>query len=177
METGKFGKHLQDIYGHKFKIYYDHGDATNDKHVAACKGYFNVGGKGVTNLNRLADIDILIGKNKEAIILIEIEERASSPKKIIGDVFAIAMCDMVAVRVDGKQNDFRITDKTRLIVSGVVPTKGNRKKKIDEVIQSRVGDFSVCDGGVELSNVSLVFEETIGDVLRRLDELLASNLG
>jgi hypothetical protein len=55
-------------------------------HVAATKGFF---GKAVKNLNRLADIDVLVASDDgKARLLIEIEERACSPKKILGDVLA-----------------------------------------------------------------------------------------
>ena len=82
--TGDFGFWLTNYFKdtlayQKFQIYYDHGDSTKEANVVATKGFI---GENVTNLNRLTDIDVMIVSPRGSVsLLIEIEERYSSPKK------------------------------------------------------------------------------------------------
>jgi hypothetical protein len=117
-------------------VYYDHGDPAIDTHVAATKGFF---GTEVRNLTRLADIDIIVASPDQiAQLLIEIEERPCPPKKLLGDILAILLCNQFGVRDHGEQRIFRISPVTRLIVAGVVSSRGYGRRKIDEVIAPRL---------------------------------------
>lgn len=95
-ETGLFGSRLAKAISESaahtgWRVYYDHGDTNIDSNVASIKGFF---GEEVANLNRLADVDVLIGApSGEAIVVIEIEERFSSPKQVLGNVLAALMCN------------------------------------------------------------------------------------
>jgi hypothetical protein len=117
LETGQFGRRLaerlqQSALHRDWVVYYDHGDTSVDSKVAATKGFF---GTSVKNLNRLADVDILVASNDGiAQLLIEVEERACSPKKILGDVLATLLCNQFAVRVQGRQQLFALSPATRL---------------------------------------------------------------
>ncbi|MDZ7391638.1 MAG: hypothetical protein ONB25_01875, partial [candidate division KSB1 bacterium] len=141
LETGKFGSRLaarmrNDLRYEGWSIYYDHGDATMDPAVAAIKGFF---GAEVKNVNRLADVDVLIGSpDGAARVLIEIEERPCSPKKILGDIFALLLCNRFAVRKGQEQRVFRASPSTRVIVAGVLPGRGHRLCKVEDVIVPRL---------------------------------------
>lgn len=174
ISTGQFGeqltRHIRSKSNlSKYAIYYDHGDACRNDNVVACKGFI---GEDVNNLNRLADIDIILTEKNKVKIIIEVEERDSSPKKIIGDIFSIAMCNNIAVKQKEKPNVFKITDKTILIVSGIVPTKGRRKEKIDNVISKNIRKFQRSEEGLNLKNTYLVFEEKIELVLDKVKILI-----
>jgi hypothetical protein len=179
-ETGKFGSQLaariRASAAHSgWHVYYDHGDPTVDASVAAIKGFF---GTAVTNLNRLADIDILIASpDGIAQLLIEIEESPSAPKKILGDILAVLFCNQFAVRVLGKQRTFRVSPETRLTVAGVLPDRGYRLRKIDEVIRPRLQQLEGFADGISPKNVQLVFSGTIAATLKKLDALVASQFG
>ena len=84
-------------------------------------------GLAVTNSNRIADIDILASRGTTAEVLIEIEERECSPKKILGDVLATMLCDGFAIKTPTGQKTFRPTSATRLIVTGFVPAGRSRR--------------------------------------------------
>jgi hypothetical protein len=156
-------------------VYYDHGDTAVDASVAATKGFF---GTDVKNLNRLADIDILIASpDRVARLLIEIEERPCSPKKILGDTLAVLLCSRFAVRVKGgEQQIFMISAETRLIVAGVVPDRGYRLRKIDEVIGPRIQRLEGLADGISPKNVQFVFSGTITATLNKLDALVTTQL-
>lgn len=174
--TRAFGEEITEKYKQKYIIYYDHGDKDKNKNVFRCKGFY---GNGVKNVNRLSNVDLIIAdisKSKYVKVLIEIEERASSPKKIIGDIFSIAMCNKVGIAINKKNQEyFKITKNTYLIVGGVIPIKGKRKDKI-EIIKQRIKIFKRKDDGLDLSKVELYFDEKLEDVLtqirRKLKEIL-----
>lgn len=167
-ETGAFGEEITKKYGQENIIYYDHGDKNKNKNVFACKGFY---GTSVGNDNRLADIDLFIADSDgNAKVLIEIEERASSPKKIIGNIFSIAMCNQVGIAINKKKStNFQITKETYLVIGGVIPTKGNRKYKIENIIKERIKIFKRDDvNGLDLNKVELYFDEKIESVLARI---------
>jgi hypothetical protein len=178
-ETGLFGRRIAarirgDPACRGWEVFYDHGDRSLDPAVAATKGFF---GSEVKNLNRLADIDVLIASpNGAAVILIEIEERPCTPKKILGDALAILLCNRFAVRVVGGQRTFGISPETRLVVAGVVPDRGNRLRKIDEVIGPRLRELPGMADGISPSNVRLVFSSTIAATMEKLEALVAPSL-
>jgi hypothetical protein len=139
--TGGFGHRLAEVFDpdggpSRWTVYYDHGDPAGDPHVGACKGFF---GQTVTNANRLPDIDVLVASVDDvARVLIEIEERPSPPKELLGNVLAVLLCTKVAVGVRGDQRLFDITGDTRLIVAGIASPKGHTQEKLAQVIGPRL---------------------------------------
>lgn len=179
-QTGKFGKKLRDLFCSEYEVFYDHGDPNTDAGVAACRAFF---GEEARNTNILADIDILIGKEEEAIALIEIEETSNSPKKIIGDIFAIAMCNKVKIKLrneeysDGRLHKiYEITNKTRLFIGGKVIQHGRKDKKINKIIKPRIYSFARKGDTLNLNNVSLNFYPTLSKVFDKIEREITSIL-
>lgn len=158
--TARFGKALTQKFGDRYVVYYDHGDPNESDNVAACKAFYGTPGEGVHNVNRLADA------SGRALILIEIEERPSSPKKIVGDIFALAMSNHVAVG-RGDQETFTIGPHTHVIVAGVLTGKGAGREKVETVIASRLSSFHRGKHELSLRRVRLVFRESLMDALDR----------
>lgn len=168
VSTGEFGEWLTTITEGLpcYSVFYDHGDKDAHRNVVAAKGFV---GDIVKNLNRLADTDLLIvNKNNMIDMIIEIEERPSNPKKILGDVFSILLCDRFAVRQDGKQLYYRAHNDTKLIVAGVVPDKGSRLRKINEIICPRIKQFTSPFNGIRPANVDLIFTGNIQETIDTL---------
>lgn len=176
LETGEFGRRLatrmlasNEHQG--WSIYYDHGNPTVGTNVAATKGFF---GTTVKNLNRLADIDVLVASpDGVAQLLIEIEERACSPKKILGDILAVLLCNQFAVRVQGHQQKFVIAPSTKLIVAGVLPDRGHRLIKVEKIIQPRIHQLQTLPDTIWPRNVELKISSTFRQTLSRLDAMIA----
>lgn len=171
IETAKFGRwsaeYLKNI---PYQVYYDHGDRQNDPNVFSIKGFY---GDYVHNINRLADIDVLIAsKDKEAKILIEIEERPISPKKLLGDILAILMCNRIAIGKGKKQEYYEVNDGTKLIVAGILPNHGNRIKKIKEIIKPRLNSMSGFFDGICPENIDLIFKENIPLTINNLKDFV-----
>jgi hypothetical protein len=153
--------------------YNDHGEAGLD-HVAAAKGFF---GAAVKNANRLADIDILVASpDKVARLLIEIEERPTPPKKLLGDVMAILLCNQVAVHAQSGQQTFKITPATRLVVAGIISPKGHAREKLSDVIAPRLEQFVRSEDGMSPENVEFVFRSEIRETLNDLWIVVAAVL-
>lgn len=171
METGRFGEWLTGLLRRhpteNIQVYYDHGDKTVHSNVAAIKAF---AGEEVSNSNRLADLDVLVAKGDEALLLIEIEERPLSPKKVLGDVLAVMLCNRLAVLVDGSQRYFKFTPGTQLIIAGAVPDAGQRVSKIREVIAPRIKAISGPPGGLRPDRVGLLFSRSLADTIQALKE-------
>jgi len=175
--TGKFGEWLSGKIkdSTSFSVYYDHGDKNAHGNVVATKGFV---GDVVKNVNRLADIDLLVVDSRSRIkMIIEIEERSSSPKKILGDVFSILLCNRFAVRQGGEQIYYDVDDDTKLIVAGVVPDKGGRLQKIKDVIAPRIRQFTSPFNGVKSENVSLIFTGNIHNTMGFLKTMVNKLIG
>jgi len=152
-----------------YEVFYDHGDS-RESNVVAIKGFY---GSQVTNLNRLADVDVMVvAPDQRVLLLVEIEERGSSPKKIIGDAVTIMMCNRFAVRQSGAQRYFEIAGHTRLIVSGVMPGQGNRLDKVDHVIVPRFRQMSGFSDGIDSGKVEFIFEPSIVQTVDRLKRII-----
>jgi hypothetical protein len=179
-QTGKFGCHLAQAIEAStalagWRVFYDHGDPQRDHHVAAIKGFF---GTGVANFNRLADIDVLVASPDNVVrLIIEIEERPSPPKKLLGDVLAIMLCNHAAVRVQHQQEIFGLTQDTRLIVAGIVGPGGNALKKITEIILPRLRELHGLADGISPTKIGFVFTPEIVNTLEALWSTVASDLG
>ncbi len=165
--TARFGKALTQKFGDRYVVYYDHGDPNESDNVAACKAFYGTPKEGVHNVNRLADVDVLIADaSGRALVLIEIEERPSPPKKILGDIFALAMSNHVAVD-SGDQAYFAIGAYTQITIAGVLPEKGSRRDKVETVIAARLTSFHRGKRELSLDNLCLVFRESLEDALDR----------
>jgi len=168
-DTGIFGEWLDDQMNTVYKnlgysVFYDHGDRVKNPNVVAIKGIF---GDTVSNVNRLADIDVLVvNKEGEVVLLIEIEERGMSPKKLIGDIFTILMCNRIAIKIAKKQEYFAVSSKTKLIIAGVVPP--GAKRKIETVIKPQLKKFHRSGETLQSNNVKIVYANTIMETLDNL---------
>jgi hypothetical protein len=140
----------------------------------AIKGFY---GNQVSNANRLADIDIaIVDANNQVKILIELEERISSPKKILGDVFAVAMCNYVEVKLEQYAHVFSITPETVLFVAGIINPRGSKLAQIQQILYPRLQAFSSPQDGLLLRNVSFVFTGSLPSTIAKLQTHVLQHL-
>lgn len=107
---------------------------------------------------------------------IEVEERGSSPKKILGDAVTIMMCNRFAVLQSGIQRYFEVADTSRLIVAGVLPAEGNRLEKVDRVIVPRFKQLPGFSDGINPRNIDFVFRQTIEETVGQLKQMVVKAL-
>ena len=177
IETGRFGKWLYEYNETRelpFEIYYDHGNKALDSNVAVPKGFY---GERVSNLTRLADVDIIVGsQDRRAILLIEIEERPVSPKKILGDVLAIMMCNSFAVKAGKTQKkEYRVAEDTSLILACYFEDKGYRMNKT-ETLSKRLKEFDGFPEGISSRNITFILENRLPKLIVTLRESVIKSL-
>lgn len=170
IETGRFGQWLVERFAaipRPMNIFYDHGDRVADSaHVTAILGFH---GNGMTNLERLTDVDIAIATpENEIVLLMEIEEREFSPKKLLGDILAVLLCSGFRAKPRGTHSILKVTPKTRFIFAGTVPDKGKRLRRIKEVVLPRLGGLGRLPSGLDPANVELIVSHTLSLALERL---------
>jgi hypothetical protein len=170
-QSGLFGQWLTDrmrgnpeLQDHR--VYYDHGDKAAQPNVAPIKG---ICGEKVTNSTQLTQVDVMVAKpNREIVALVEIEERPSSPKKLIGDVFANLMCSQYSITINGEQEFFSISPDTVLIIAGIMDTRGKLPEQLQKTILPRLSHFDIPGDGVCLNKVWLIFREKIDGAIKEL---------
>ena len=165
--TKEFGSWLAQylVTSNLYSVYYDHGDKPKNPSVVAVKGFF---GDEVRNGNRLADVDVLVASNNDAILLVEIEESEMPPKKLLGDIFAVAMCNRFAVRINSDNRYFDISSKTHLIVAGLVPNQDGEHNKITDIIMPRLQNFVLPTNAIQINRIKIVTGKDISETLERL---------
>lgn len=164
--TAKFGEELtKGLESHpNFQVYYDHGDSSKPN-VGQITPYFR--DKPYNKSTTLSNVDILITHKtnniEKAIILIEIEETDSEPKKILGDIFNIFLAESVCFQ----REDFPL-DQINLIV-GTVVGSDDKLQKINS-ISNAINDLKKQIKG-SIFDISIGKIELLGD--HDLPELLS----
>jgi len=174
-ETGRFGVWLAQRLGsmpkyQDYLVLYDHADTEKGAHPTVIHGFY---GNTPTNVNRLAEVDVMVATpSKEVVLVIEIEESQSPPKKLLGDILAILMCNHFAARVAGEQKVFSVTDQTQLIIASVAAEHGSGQRKINDVIIPRMRQMVSSPDGIRTGNVRLLLRPDAGTTITALEEMV-----
>jgi hypothetical protein len=160
--TGSFGEWLSEYLKTKtqpYLVYYDHGDKLKYPNVVAIKGFF---GETLSNKNQLAEVDVIVAlPNHDLVAIIEIEESESPPKKIIGDIMALLMCNRFCARIDAVTQYFMITPETELIITGFFNPKGKKMEPLEDVILPRLQQLTPLPDGINPEKLRMIFSEDI----------------
>lgn len=147
-------------------IFFDHGDPVVWSNVGVISGFY---GKKVSRMNQLTQIDILIANSKyEIILLIEIEERQSVPKKIIGDVFITLMCNQFTVNTKEGKKKFQVANDTQFIFAGWASDKGAKIEQLLTVIAPRIQQFSTPTDSIPLENIHFILSNNLDAAITQL---------
>ncbi len=168
IKTEEFGLWLTQYLktNSQYSVYYDHGNQQEDSKVVVIKGFY---GDKVTNINRLADIDVMVVNNdNEIILLIEIEESKMPPKKLLGDIFTVLMCNRFAVRMGNANRYYEASSKTLLVIAGVVPNQGNERNKIRDTIIPRLQKFHTPNDAIQIDKIKIVTGNNISETIEEL---------
>jgi len=177
-QTGKFGEWLtaylnQSTKRQGYTVYFDHGDKSWPN-VGVIYGFY---GDHLSRRNQLTQADvILVDQAGDIIFLIEIEERQSPPKKIIGDVFAVFMCNHFAVRHHNNQLVFRLTPETKFVFAGWASRKGSKVDQLQAVIVNRLQQFVVPHDSLNPQNIEFILEENLSSAIEKLGQRIVELL-
>jgi hypothetical protein len=176
-QTGEFGYWLDNHFKNntpEYEVYYDHGNSDLEN-VGAIQGFIGYQPK---RFNILAEVDVMVvEKQGNIILLIEIEDKSQpSPKKLLGVLFSIVLCNQFAFGVGQDKRVFNVTPETKLILAGFINPKGRKREQIFDVIQPRLNEIDNLDVSVSLNQVSFVFEKDLATSLKVLKEGVGSIL-
>jgi hypothetical protein len=151
--TGAVGSQLtSDLWAQGYGVMYDHGTGGGEN-VGVTSAWI---GDEKKKDNRLAEIDVVIYARKErnAVLLVEIEESGDNPKKIIGAALATLLADNIAS--SGKEN-FPIGDWTTLLIAARGEGEAHiaRTKEIESRISQLAGAPGVNKMGIGKTRLAL----------------------
>ena len=150
---------------HRLEVFFDHGPHHNEN-VATIKGFVSpLTAPHATRENTLCQVDLAIVDHRSGHVqlLIEVEERYCSPKKILGDVFSALMCNWFEVGPKGHYPALRPTSKTKLLVFCV--RKSSQKLEIMETQLRKLSPIADC---IDPKNVCLKSVSAPDDLLSAL---------
>ena len=130
--------------------------------------------RGPANMeSRLADVDVMVAKpNKDLVVLVQIETEVASPKRILGAVLAILMCNRLALELDGVQQYYKIGPETKFVLAGTMTTGAYAVRRIKETIWPRLQHFAITGDGIDPKNVIFVFRRPLSSTMRALRQLM-----
>ena len=114
--------------------------------------------------NLLASVDMLVGSANapEALLIIEIEETGAVPKKLLGDIFAVALGEAIVTR---SHDRYAITPRTQLWVCFPANPKGEQKRRDLELI-SRVR--GITRNAAALPSIRFIITKETADLVDRV---------
>jgi hypothetical protein len=104
-----------------WRVYHDHGAGSQ-------RLWAYVGGESHTWSN-LSGVDVLLGDadSGEASLILEVEESACSPKRLLGDVCALALSACVTASSDNRR--YAVTPRTELWVCYPANLRGHQRER------------------------------------------------
>jgi len=122
----------------------------------------------------LSGLDIVVASDRHVTVAVEIEERPSRPKVIVGDIFAVALADSLMIR--GQRYSLRDVE---LIVAVVTSEKGKRADKLVR-LERHVNKYIrvLRDSGRSRSIRAVrIVPTSPDDLVRRVDRLIRRTVG
>lgn len=148
------------------KVFYDHGDASKPE---VCQPTTYMGRRYGSDAT-LSGVDIVITKNDNVILAVEIEESIVHPKKVIGDVFGIALAD--GIRIKGKRYSI---GNASIIVAIADDGKGKRVLKYSR-LERHINRYLKANHSKNIKKVRIVASHS-DDLVRRVERLIRLETG
>lgn len=123
-----------------WRVYHDHGGGSQ-------RLWAHVGDEPHTSSD-LGGVDVLLGDadSGEAILILEIEESACPPKRLLADVCALALSDCVTTSSDNQR--YAVTPRTELWVCYPANPRGHQRERnacaLGRLLGSWRGPFPFC---------------------------------
>jgi hypothetical protein len=121
--------------------------------------------------NILSGVDVLLADadSGEAVLVLEIEETACSPKKLLGDIMALSLCEYLTTESDNRR--YAVTPKTELWVCFPANPRGHQRVRNERLLDRLQ---TVLGGTLPPENIRLVLAnnrdslvDAVRDALRR----------
>jgi len=143
-----------------YEVYYDHGGGNSRIPV-----YFG----DYSRMNILSFVDIVVLKDDGVKVICEIEETASTPKKVLGDLVSI----LIGEKIRCDRTDYQLSSPA-IIIGLRAKEKGVKSYQISGILDRISRVF-----GLDLERVTLIFSEEperlIDNVEKSILKFLESN--
>jgi hypothetical protein len=172
INTKSIGEQLKDKLNADLKryggigVFYDHGDPSKPE---VCQPTTYMGRRYGCDAT-LSGVDIVVAKGKNVILAIEIEESIVNPKKVIGDVFGIAIADRIRV----KGEPYSIKNAT-IIIAIADDGKGKQSAKYIR-LERHLDRYLKAIPSKTLKKVRIITCPT-PDLVRRIERLIRLETG
>lgn len=127
-------------------------------------------GRRYGNDATLAVVDIVVVKDKNIFLAIEIEERTCNPKKVIGDVFGIALADKMRI-----QGEIYSINDAIIIIAIVDEGKGKQSAKYTR-FERHLDRYFKANPSKIVKKVRII-SCPIEDLVRRIERLIRLETG
>lgn len=147
-------------------VFYDHGDSSN---AEVCQPTTYIGkryGRDAT----LSGLDIVLAKDNNVFLAIEIEESQVRPKTVLGDIFGVVVADKMRIR----KKTYSIKGTT-LIVAIADEGKGKQSKKYLR-LERHIKKYLKTRPSQGVSKVRIVSCPE-DDLVRRIERLIRLETG
>lgn len=148
------------------KIFYDHG-ISNDTGVCQPTTYM---GRRYGADATLSGVDIVVVKDNNAILVIEVEESTVRPKIIIGDIFGIVLAERIRI----KRRSYSLENATIIIA---IADEGKGKKSAKYIRLERHLERYFKTNLSKTPKKVRIIPCSISDLVRRIERLIRLEAG
>jgi hypothetical protein len=156
------------------EIRYDHGDAAQSPSVCQPTAYM---GRRYGSDATLSGVDIVLIKDGKVVLAVEVEEKQTRPKIILGDIFSLILAEGIHITKEGhptEKQSYPIDDAV-IIIAVVTPEKGKKAEKYKR-LERCVGESVNALSRAGKRKVRIV-PSSEGDLVRRIERLIRLELG
>lgn len=147
-------------------LFYDHGDSSKPE---VCQPTTYVGNRYGSDAT-LSSVDIVVTKEKNVFIAVEIEESQIRPKTILGDIFSVVLSDKIRI----KGRTYSIKNAT-VIIAISDNGKGKQFDKYDR-LQRHIDKYLKDNPSKSVTKVKIISCNT-KDLVRRIERLIRREIG
>lgn len=148
------------------KLFYDHGDSSKPE---VCQPTTYIGKRYGADAT-LSGVDIILTKDKNAFIAIEIEESQTRPKTILGDIFSVILSNKIRI----KGEPYSVKNAT-VIIAISDTGKGKQSAKYSR-LERHLNKYIKLNTSTSKNKIRIVSCET-KDLVRRIERLIRLEAG
>jgi hypothetical protein len=148
------------------RIYYDHGES---KKSNVCQPTTYMGRRYGADAT-LSGVDIVVVKDNNAVLVVEVEESTVRPKVIIGDIFGIVLADRIRI----KRKSYSLKNATIVVA---IAEEGKGKKSAKYIRLERHLARYLKNNPPRTPKKVRIIPCPISDLVRRIERLIRLEAG
>ena len=152
------------------QVRYDHGDSSD---FDVCQPTSYMGRRYGTDAT-LSGVDIVLLKNKQVFLAIEVEESSVRPKLVLGDVFGV----LLAKRLQIQGNSYPINDAVLIVAvtGGILGRQIEKYRRLERLLAKFLADAHTSANRPNIRKVRILVCSP-DDLVRRVERLARLEVG